>query len=88
METRKSTSGGLVCLGKHTIKCWSVYALSSGEEEFYALVEAASQGLGLRAMFADLRIGMKLQIFEKKIRIKTHASAARHCDGDWDRFDI
>jgi hypothetical protein len=42
METRKSTSGGLLCIGNHTIKCWSVtqavLALSSGEAELYALV--------------------------------------------------
>ena len=43
--------------------CWSVtqavLALSAGEAELYALVKAASQGLGLRAMLADLGIGMK-----------------------------
>jgi hypothetical protein len=80
-ETRKSTSGGLLCLGKHTVKCWSVIqsvlALSSGEAEFYALVKAASQGLGLRAMLDDLGVGMRLKIMDKKIRIKTDASAAR-----------
>ena len=80
-ETRKSTSGGLLCLGEHTVKCWSVtqavLALSSGEAEFYALVKTASQGLGLRAMLDDLGVGMKLKIMDKKIRIKTDASAAR-----------
>ena len=59
-ETRKSTSGGLLCLGEHTVKCWSVtqavLALSSGKAEFYALVKTASQGLGLRAMLGDLGV--------------------------------
>jgi hypothetical protein len=81
METRKSTSGGLLCIGNHTIKCWSVtqavLALSSGEAEFYALVKTASQGLGLRAMLDDLAVGMRLRVIDKKIRIKTDASAAR-----------
>jgi hypothetical protein len=54
-----------------------VLALSSGEAEFYALVKAASQGLGLRAMLDDLGVGMRLKIMDKKIRIKTDASAAR-----------
>ena len=70
-----------MCMGKHTVKCWSVtqavLALSSGEAEFYALVKTASQGLGLRAMLDDLGVGMKLKIMDKKIRIKTDASAAR-----------
>ena len=43
-ETRTSTSGGFLCLGKHIVKCWSVtqsvLALSSAEAEFYALVKA------------------------------------------------
>ncbi len=55
----------------------AVLALSSGEAEFYALVKTASQGLGLRAMLDDLGVGMKLKIMDKKIRIKTDASAAR-----------
>ena len=81
LETRKSTSGGLIMFGKHMIKSWSVtqavLVLSSGEAEFYALVKTASQGLGLRAMLEDMGIRMKLKIIDKKIRFKTDASAAK-----------
>ena len=42
-RTRKSTSGGAIVRGSHTIKCWSktqqTIALSSGEAELIALVK-------------------------------------------------
>jgi hypothetical protein len=45
-DTRKSTSGGLICFGKHLIRGWSstqkVIALSSGEAEFYGMVRGAA----------------------------------------------
>ena len=48
-ETRKSTSGGLVLIGRHMIKGWSntqsVSALSSGEAEFYGLVRGRPSAL-------------------------------------------
>ena len=72
-RTRKSTSGGLVKLGQHTIKTWSltqsVVTLSSGEAEFYGLVRGASVTLGTRGMMHDL--GVKL-----KITVHSDASAA------------
>ena len=58
----KSTSGGVVCLGAHTIKAWSstqnVIALSSGEAELYALVKGSSQTLGLIAMADDFGVSL------------------------------
>jgi hypothetical protein len=55
--TRKSTSGGAMCWGKHLIKSWSttqqIIALSSGEAELYALIKGAAQSKGLAAMLAD-----------------------------------
>ena len=48
-KTRKSTSGGVVLLGSHHLKGWSVtqsvVALSSGEAEYYGIVQGASVGL-------------------------------------------
>ena len=45
-------------LGKHCIKSWSTTqasrALSSGEAEFYALVEGASRCMGVKALMEDL----------------------------------
>ena len=66
LETRKSTSGGLMKIGKHVIKTWSttqgIIALSSGEAEYYAIVKAGSQALGLRAMAKDFGIDLKIKI--------------------------
>ena len=45
LETRKSTSGGILMLGGHCIKTWSCtqdpLAMSSCEAEYYALAEGA-----------------------------------------------
>ena len=55
--TRKSTSGGAMCLGKHLVKSWSTsqktIALSSGEAELYALVKGAAQSKGLMSLMLD-----------------------------------
>merc|ERR1712016_553634 len=73
-ETRKSTSGGVIMLGEHMIKSWSltqtVVALSSGEAEYYGMVKGASNGLGMRSIIADLGIDMR-------IGLKTDSSAAK-----------
>ena len=74
-KTRKSTSGGLVMFGKCPIRTWSstqsVIALSSGEAEYYGLVKAASQGIGMRSLLRDLG-------WEKAshVQLMTDASAA------------
>ena len=60
-ETRKSTSGGVIQLGKHTIRGWSntqkVIALSSGEAEYYGIVRGISEALGTRSLMEDMDIG-------------------------------
>ena len=54
---RKSTSGGVMFLGKHLIKSWSstqqVMALSRGEAELYGMLEGATQTKGLISVMAD-----------------------------------
>jgi len=73
-STRRSTSGGFVVLGKHLIKSWSstqaTRALSSGEAEFYAIIEGASRGLGVQALMDDMG-------FSCTLRLKSDSSAAR-----------
>jgi len=73
-KTRKSTSGGIIALGTHILKCWSqtqnVLALSSGEAEYYGMVKGASMGIGLRSLLLDL--GVPLEIL-----LRTDASAAK-----------
>jgi hypothetical protein len=73
-STRKSTSGGFLVLGKHLVKTWSstqaTRALSSGEAEFYAIIEGASRALGVQALMDDMG-------FECKIVMKSDSSAGR-----------
>ena len=58
VKTRKSTSGGVMRWGRHTLKTWSstqaVVATSSGEAEYYAIVKGASQSLGVRSILREL----------------------------------
>ena len=61
-RTRKSTSGACYLHGSHLIKASSKtqanIALSSGEAEFYSMVGATSEALGLKAMMVDYEDGL------------------------------
>ena len=74
-KSRKSTSAGVIQHGNHLLKSWStnqaVIALSSGESEYYALVKAGSQSLGMLAIANDMGIE-----FETPIELNSDASAA------------
>ena len=74
VETRKSTSGGMTCLGDHVVKSWSstqtVVALSTGEAELYALNKTAAQSLGLHSLLRDLGV-------ELDVRRHTDATTGR-----------
>ena len=74
LETRKSTSGGIIMHGCHGLKTWSatqqVIALSSGEAEYYGMVKGAGNALGLSGVFRDL--GLKYEIV-----LYTDSSAAK-----------
>ena len=56
-KTRKSTSGGVVRVGKHVVKSWRLtqktVTLSSGEAEVIAIVGGVSEALGIKALAAD-----------------------------------
>ena len=56
-SSRKSTSGGVVCLGHHMIISWSstqqLVGISSGEAELYAFIKGASQTKGIISMLVD-----------------------------------
>ena len=73
--TRKSTSGGVIQFGSHTIKTWSstqsVIALSSGEAEYYGLVKASAQSIGMKAMLLDYGVTQ-----EVSITVRSDSSAA------------
>ena len=74
INTRKSTSGGAIIFGSHCIQSWSstqsVIALSSGEAEYYSLVNTASQSIGIRNMLLDIG-------FEIRINLHTDSSTAK-----------
>jgi hypothetical protein len=80
LRTRKSTTGGVLMIGEHTIKGWSttqsVIALSSGEAEYYGMVRGGSIGMGIKALGKDLGV-------DWKVRILTDASAAHGIANRW-----
>ena len=57
-ESRKSTSGGVVMFEGSVVKTWSstqaTVAQSSGEAEYYALVKAACEALGVQSLLRDM----------------------------------
>ena len=65
--TRKSTSGGAVMLGEHTIRTYSStqasVSLSSGEAEYYGLVKAAAAGLGQQAILKDFGLHVPVRLW-------------------------
>ena len=67
IESRKSTSGGLACLGDHVVKSWSstqtIIALSTGEAELYAINNTATTSLGLQSLLTDLGVQMDIRVF-------------------------
>ena len=74
--SRKSTSGGVVMLGKHCIKTWSstqgAVALSSAEAEFYAMIEAIVRAKGVLNIMKEIGISVI-----EKIQLFTDSSAAK-----------
>ena len=77
-QCRRSTSGGLIQLGRYLSKSWSstqqVTALSSGEAEYYAITKGASQGMGVRSMLKDFKIS---GVSDHAVEIKEDSTAAK-----------
>ena len=73
-SSRKSTSGGMLTVGGVAVTTWSrtqrIIATSVGEAEYYAMVTAAAEALGLQAIAEDL--GWSL-----RIRLRTDSSTAK-----------
>ena len=76
--TRKSTSGGVLCVGGDVAKSWSKMqgsvALSVGEAEYYALVKGAAEALGVRSLLRDLGV-------QATITIRTDSMTAKGIAG-------
>ena len=64
--SRKSTSGGVVMLGRCCIKTWSktqsTIAQSSAESELLATVRGATEGIGLISLAVDLGLSLKVRL--------------------------
>lgn len=64
--TRRSTSGLVGCLGRHTVKTLSTLQstvrLSSGEAEFYSIVKGVSIGISLQEVLRGWGLETKLQL--------------------------
>ena len=67
LRTRRSTSGGVMMLGNGVVKTWSntqtTIAQSSGEAEYYAIVRAAAEGLGMQSIMHDLGWKMRIRLW-------------------------
>ena len=78
VETRKSTSGGLMMLGDHPVKSWSstqtVIALSTGEAELYAINKATASGIGAQSILSDLGMNLDIVIYTDATSGKAMAS--------------
>ena len=67
-RSRKSTSGGNICIGDHCIKVWAkiqaVIAKSSAESELYGVVRGACEGLGIKTLCKDMGsyMGIRLEL--------------------------
>jgi hypothetical protein len=86
-RTRRSTSGGGLQYGTHTVKTWSttqaIISLSSAESEYYGLVKGACQLLGIVALFKDFGISVQGRIHidssaAKGIASRTGLGKVRH----------
>ena len=66
-RTRKSTSGGAVMIGSHTIRTYSstqtLVSLSSGESEYYGIFKGAAAGLGHQAIMNDYGVNMPVRLW-------------------------
>ena len=67
VSTVRSTSGGIVMIGAHTIKSYSrqqkVVALPSAEAELYAMVAASAESLAVIGYAQVLGVGLEGEVF-------------------------
>jgi hypothetical protein len=75
VNTRKSTSGGIIRMNSHIISFWcksqSTIALSSGEAELNAMVKGCSEGIGVLELMWEMGCNTSLYAIE------TDSSAAK-----------
>jgi hypothetical protein len=87
--SRRSTSGGVASVGGCGFKSWSStqasVALSSGEAEYFSVVKAAAEGLGIQAIARDLGWDLRVRLWvdssaAKAISSRRGLGKIRHLD--------
>ena len=75
--TRRSTSGGVLKVGKHILRSWSTtqatIATSSGEAELFAMYEGTARGIGMHSVMSELGLVPRLAL----LRVYTDSSVAK-----------
>ncbi len=93
--TRRSRSGGMILMMRGLVKSWSnrqrTAAMSSGEAEYYAVVKASAEALGVQAFAADLGWKMSVELNVDSSAAKAIASRlgpgkVRHLEGRYLRL--
>ena len=88
-RSRKSTSGGVILLGRHCVKAWSktqaVIAKSSAESELYSVIKGSCEGLGMQTLMDDLGVTIDINLHldataAKGILERSGLSKVRHID--------
>jgi hypothetical protein len=76
-SSRRSTSGGVLIVGKHILRTWSntqaTVATSSGEAELIAMYEGAARGCGMQAIMTEMGLAPSLSV----LRVCTDSSVAK-----------
>ena len=89
VKTRKSTSGGALMRGHHTLKTWcgtqATIALSSAEAELIAAVRGAAEGLAVQSLMRDFgrKCGLRIHLDSSAaigICKRTGVGKIRHLD--------
>ena len=74
-RTARSTSGGVIVVGTHCLRSWSVtqkfVTLSSGEAELMALVKASAEAIGLTQLAASWGL-----VFDANVHVDSSAALA------------
>ena len=80
LQTVRSTSGGIVCSGEHTIKTYckqqKVAALSSAEDELYAMVAASAGAMAVQAYTSDLGMCLASELYADGLAALARAKRA------------
>ena len=77
-RTRESTMGGIMVVDGGVMKTWSstqaTVAQSSGEAEYYAMVRAAAEGIGMQSIMKEMGWDAEIKVWADSSAAKSIAS--------------